>query len=208
MSFVSKAIKKFMEDIKNKPLDIVLADVISYIFNPYDFGILLLIIGLFKDGNVLYGVVALLSLALLPLLWHLKGVRRGHFDWNINEYRKRTSILALSGIGGLLGFWVLYEAGAYYVSIATLSYALTSIVAAACSRTVKVSIHVATALTSSIILGWAFGTQIGALAIALSVAIAWSRLKLKAHTLPEVLEGYAVAGIGTTSAFLLVVVAL
>jgi len=208
MKFVVETIKRVVEDLKSKPPDVALADVISYIFNPYDFGILLLIIGALKDGNVLYGAIALLSLALLPLLWHFKGVRRGHFDWNINEYRKRTSILVLSGIGGLLGFWALYKVGAYYVSTATLSYALTSIVAAACSRTVKVSIHVATALTSSIILGWAFGIQIGILAILLSVAIAWSRLKLRAHTLPEVLEGYAVAGVGTTSAFLLTVVVL
>ncbi len=194
--------------MKRSVLDL-LAVGISYVFNPYGFALLLPIIAWAKDSNVLAGFLAIFSLALFPLLKHWKGVKHGHFDWDISDYRKRVSMLLLSGIGGILGFFVLYYwVHARYVAIATLAYALTSIIAAACSRLVKVSIHVATAFTSSVVLGWAFGREIGTIAIVLTIAIAWARLRLKAHTLQEVMEGYAVAAIGTITTFLFVALAL
>ncbi|ABU82466.1 hypothetical protein [Ignicoccus hospitalis] len=189
---------------KERPIDLVLADVISYVFNPYDFGLVLVLTSWFKDGNLFYGILALLSLALLPFLKHFRGVRMGAFDWNVNEFKKRTSILALSGLGGIFGSYLLFVLGAKYVATETLAYALTSLVAAACSRVVKVSIHVATAVTSTAVLGWAFGKEVGLVLVIITVAIAWSRLRLRAHTLEEVLEGYAAAGLGTTTAFLLI----
>jgi len=194
--------------VKERPLDVAIADFISYAFNPYFFSILLPIISITKERDPLYGILALMFVALPPLLRHIIGVITGNYNWNIDDHQKRAPVLILSGIGGLLGFWLLHSMGAHYVSIATLSYALTSITAAICSKVVKVSIHMATASSSTAIIYWAFGEMPGILATLLTILIAWSRIKLGAHNFKEILEGYAVAGVGTTTAFLVATVAL
>ncbi len=189
-------------DLKGETPGETLAKVVSFVFNPYSMALSLIPISL-KDGNILYSFLAMLSLALAPLLKHMHGVHKGFWDLDISDYRKRTPVLLLSGLTGALGAYLLLWLGAKYTSLATLLYAMTGFVAALASRYVKVSIHVATASITAVALAYTFGEWMLAITVPLTALIAWSRLRLRAHTPLEVSEGVSVAGVGSTLAFII-----
>ena len=191
-----------MIDLKGRTPTESLAKVISFIFNPYSMALALIPISM-RDGNVGFSLLAMLSLALAPLLKHMHGVHKGFWDLDISDYKKRPSILMLSGLTGILGSYLLFLLDAKYTSLATLLYATTGLVAALASKYVKVSIHVATASITTVALAYTFGKWILIIAVPLTALIAWSRLKLRAHTPLEVSEGISVAGVGSTLAFII-----
>ncbi len=191
-------------DLKGQTPSESAAKLLSFIFNPYSMALVLIPISI-KDGNVMYSLLAMLSLALAPLLKHMHGVHKGFWDLDISDYKKRPSLLFLSGITGVAGSYLLFLIGARFTSLATLLYAITGLVAGLASRYVKVSIHVATASITTVALAYTFGKWVLVIAIPLTILIAWSRLRLRAHTPLEVSEGISVAGIGSTLAFIIMI---
>ncbi|UXD22765.1 hypothetical protein IPA_08045 [Ignicoccus pacificus DSM 13166] len=173
----------------------LIAATISLIFNPYMFAITLFPIALYKDGNVWYAFLSVLSLAVFPLIAHFRGVRQGKVNWNIDERWKRPPLLFLSALGGFFGFLLLRFLGSYYIAIATLIYATTAFAVAICSYKIKVSVHTATAVTTAIIVAWSMGAFWGGIMGVIAVIVAWSRLILKAHKPVEVAEAYALSSL-------------
>ncbi len=179
----------------NVALRHMIAAIISLVFNPYFFAVTLFPIAYYKDGNVWYAVLSVISLALFPLIRHSHGVKKGNVNWNVDEQWKRPPLLFLSALGGFIGYFLLRALGSYYIAIATLTYAVTAFAVAVASYAIKVSVHTATAVTTAIIVGWSMGLKWGIVMGIIAVIVAWSRLILKAHKPVEVAEAYAISSL-------------
>ena len=130
-----------------------------------------------------------LAVAVVVGLYSLWQVRRGrwaHVDASHPAERRQLNLLlagVLCGAAALL--WALGQPSA--VVAGPLLAALLVLLTHALRRWLKVSLHVAFALFAAALV---WPNLPGTLAIsALAVGVAWSRLVLGRHTLPEVLTG-------------------
>jgi len=130
-----------------------------------------------------------LAVAVVVGLYSLWQVRRGrwaHVDASHPAERRQLNLLlagVLCGAAALL--WALGQPSA--VVAGPLLAALLVLLTHALRRWLKVSLHVAFALFAAALV---WPNLPGTLAIsALAVGVAWSRLVLHRHTLPEVLTG-------------------
>lgn len=135
---------------------------------------------------------------VLPYAFILLGVRRGRWqNHHIPDRRQRALPLAfgaasvLAGLGALWAFDAPRELRALVVA-----QLLGLMVALVVSLVWKVSIHVAVAFGSVAIVVLIFGSTY-LLLTAAALAVAWSRLVLRAHTRAQVAGG---AAIGTAIA--------
>lgn len=137
------------------------------------------------------GFAAWLALVLGYAWWQVRRGRWAHVDASARDERRslnRFLLLALSA-GLLLALW----RGPQALALGTALSA--AIVAAAMlgERWFKQSLHMAFALFASVLL-WPLGRLAFAAGLALCVAVAWSRLRLRRHTPRDLIAG-AVAGL-------------
>jgi len=137
----------------------------------------------------------------LVVLWELR--RGGISDWHISDRRQRLkpSILAAASIGSLVPLAVIISLGgpiellAVYVTglvLVVLSLVITSVW--------KISQHALSIATSTT----ALCALIGTLAVPLLLLIpliAWARVRLKAHTVLQVLAGAGMGAVTTLACF-------
>jgi len=130
--------------------------------------------------------VAVAVIVGLVSLWQVRAGRWAHVDASHPHERNQLNLLLvglLCAAAALL--WALGQPSA--VAAGPLLAALLVLLAHALRRWLKVSLHAAFALfAAALVWPHALGTLgIGLLAI----SVAWSRLVLRRHTLPEVLTG-------------------
>ena len=148
-----------------------------------------------REAAVVVGLV--LAGSILPMLWILvRRVRSGAWtdhDVSVREQRSGFYPAALALSGGTV---ILLYASGVGQSILRGTVAIFILIAASAlvNTKLKVSLHTGFAAftaVSLLSLSWPMGIA----AVFVAIAVAWSRLELRRHTLPEVLVG-ALLGIG------------
>ena len=134
-------------------------------------------------------VVVLPSLALLAI----ERLRRGDGDWFVTVREQRRGLYALGAACLLLLMGILVLSGAPRLLVASLAGAIAAnAIGALLNRVTKVSVHTGAMAGSAVLLGHVAPSG-GAALSALTLLVAWARLRLGHHTLQEVALGGIVA---------------
>ncbi|MFG3708221.1 phosphatase PAP2 family protein [Micromonospora sp. NPDC047670] len=155
-------------------------------------------------GGVLrWGGAALFFCAVVPVGVVVYGVRRGWLtDRHIGDHTQRLRPLALGLASVAVGVALLAALDAPRPLVALMAATLVNGAAAtAVNHWWKLSVHAATAAGSVTVLVLVFGPALHAL-WPLVAAVAWSRVRLRDHTVAQVLAGAAVGAPLTAAAFL------
>lgn len=150
--------------------------------------------------GLLVGMVVATLVAGLPYLVVLWGSRRGSLSGrHVPDRRERPMILALAAASAIAAFpaaWLLEADRAVVALLVAVTTGL--VVAAAISSVWKLSIHVAGAAGAVCVLALVFGPQLWVLGVVVA-ALGWSRVRLGAHDVRQVIGGAGVGGLVTVA---------
>ncbi|MEV4479993.1 phosphatase PAP2 family protein [Micromonospora coxensis] len=147
-----------------------------------------------------WGLLATLFASGIPFAYILGGVRRGRLtDHHVGVREQRRVPLLFGLASAAAGLALLAALGAPRPVVALVAAGVVGlVVAVAVSHWWKMSIHTAVASGAVVVLALTFGPRLLAVA-ALPVLAGWSRVRLRAHTVPQVvvggIVGAAVAGL-------------
>ncbi|MBL8932793.1 MAG: hypothetical protein JNL54_21945 [Kineosporiaceae bacterium] len=150
--------------------------------------------------GLLYGAITAFFAGGLPYAIMMLGIRRGHLgDRHLSKRQERPVMMIIGLVSvstGLLITWWLGAPRALFALVA----AMTAGVAVALAITVfwKISIHTACAAGTLTILVIEFGPAMWG-SLPLVAAIAWARVTLADHTVPQVVTGAIVGGTVATA---------
>jgi membrane-associated phospholipid phosphatase len=168
-----------------------LARIVTEVFAPAVLAAaLLLLVGWQAGGSRWWGVPAGLFAVGIPMAYVVRGVRRGRLgDHHIPDRRHRRGPLLFGALSSLIGTAALAVLGAPRDLVALLAAGLTGLlVFAAVTVFWKMSFHTGVAAGTVAVLIAVYGPWAW-LAAPLIPLIAWSRLRLSAHTKPQVIAG-------------------
>jgi membrane-associated phospholipid phosphatase len=132
--------------------------------------------------------------AFLPITTSLILIRKMHTDMDITDRTKRTLPLSFAVCSYLIGFFVLLSMGAPALTTALmLIYSFNTLIILFINLSWKISIHTMGVAGPTVALTYLFGLP-GLLFGLLIPLVMWSRVKLKKHTISQVLAG-GIAGI-------------
>ncbi|MEV4491083.1 phosphatase PAP2 family protein [Micromonospora coxensis] len=147
-----------------------------------------------------WGLLATLFASGIPFAYILGGVRRGRLtDHHVGVREQRRVPLLFGLASAAAGLALLAALGAPRPVVALVAAGVVGlVVAVVVSHWWKMSIHTAVAAGAVVVLALTFGSRLLAVA-ALPVLAGWSRVRLRAHTVPQVvvggIVGAAVAGL-------------
>lgn len=143
-----------------------------------------------------WGLLATVFASGIPFAYILGGVRRGRLTDHHVGVREQRRLPLLFGLASVAIGWALLAAfGAPRPLLALVAAGVVGlVVAVAVSHWWKMSIHTAVAAGAVAVLALTFGAPLLA-AAPLPVLAGWSRVRLRAHTLPQVVVGGAVGGL-------------
>ncbi len=178
------------------------ARVISLVFNPYLFAIVIIILGYVGNGykGIYEGIMSAILVGIPPLIAHVIIARKYNLDWFIQSHRKRCPVLLTTTLGSLMAFFI-FKSNAT-LALGLLSFAIASLIVGIVSLVERVSIHSTTVMISALLLGYVDPTMFPLLML-LAITVMWSRLQLKEHNLEQVLEGVAAALLAFTAAVII-----
>lgn len=139
-----------------------------------------------------WGLLISVTGSLIPMAVIVRGAKRGKWDGHhvTNRAGRRVPLL-FAGLSLGLGFVVLLAGGAPAQLVALAASMLASLVVAVAitfGAKFKISLHAAVAASAVVVLTLTYGPW--ALLLCPLVAwVAWSRVRLRDHTTPEVLAG-------------------
>jgi membrane-associated phospholipid phosphatase len=132
--------------------------------------------------------------AFLPITTSLILIRKMHTDMDITDRTKRTLPLFLAVCSYMIGFIVLLTIGAPALTTALmLIYSSNTLIILFINLSWKISIHTMGVAGPTVALTYLFGIS-GLLFGILIPLVMWSRVRLKKHTVSQVLAG-GLAGI-------------
>jgi hypothetical protein len=172
------------------------ARVLTEVFAPAVLAAVLPVLIGAHAGGIGWGLVASVFCAVVPYAMILRGVRRGRLsDRHIGERSQRTGPL-LFGLGSVLvGLTLLVAGGAPRELIALIVASFAGgVVATAINHFWKSSIHIGVAAGSAVVLVLVFGPVL-LVSAAPVAAVGWSRVRLKDHTVAQVVVGAAVGAV-------------
>ncbi len=182
-----------------------LATVISLVFNtPFTalYGLLLLVFlwpNAFDPVFVWTGFfIGLLFLLVIPLLPILHSIVVGRTDVFVSDQNKRSSLFAIAITSQILGTGVAYLIGSSILTLFHLCYVTTTTVIAMINVKTKLSVHIAGIAGPVTFLAFFLG-PLQLLWWLTIPPVAWSRLKLKAHSIPQLVIGFLTAVMVTAS---------
>jgi membrane-associated phospholipid phosphatase len=149
-----------------------------------------------------WGALAVVFTGLIPYAFVLLGVRRGKWATHHIPDRHQRPAALLFGLGSVLvglAALVLLSAPGQLLAL-VVAQLVGLLVALTISLVWKISIHTAVAFGTVIILALVLGPW-STVALVLAVAVGWSRLELRAHTLAQVIGGAAVGTFVAGSVF-------
>jgi hypothetical protein len=178
-----------------------LAQLTSGIFNPFLVSAVVITLISFQStdhiSDAIKWALILIAVSILPVfsiviyLAHKEKIE-GIF---INIRRQRNKIYLLASISTVAGCLLLLYLQAPLVLIATFVTGLASIIVFMCINFLwKISLHTAFAAASVTVLTIQYGS-IGALTAMLIPPIAWARIELEHHSLPQAVAGALLAGL-------------
>ncbi len=187
----------------DKPFSQKLARFISTLFVPPSFTILIFIYFAFKLENnsskqiVLLAVTLIFGFALHIALFVMlkKNGKLVNYDATIKE--ERTTPFLISCVFYIIGLVILITSRINIISIAFwFCYISNVLIVIIINKFWKISVHSLGAGGSLAALCFAAG-PVGFIFIFIPLLVGWSRVKLKCHTVSQVLAG-AVLGFGST----------
>ena len=150
------------------------------------------------DGvqGLAWGLLATVFVSGIPFAYILGGVRRGRLTDHHVGVREQRRLPLLFGLASVAAGWALLAAfGAPRPLLALVAAgAVGLVVAATVSHWWKMSIHTAVAAGAAVVLVLTFGAPL-LVAVPLPALAAWSRVRLRAHTVPQVVVGGTVGGL-------------
>jgi hypothetical protein len=183
----------------NKNLRHSLATWLSRLLHPFSLVfVILLLIQLLSGQTLLKALLwSLLSFAILvlPALSFITfRIRKGRYqDMGVSLREDRTLLYLIGGLSFIVLLVTIYLLNApRYLQLSLQSAFLAMLIGAIFNRFInKLSLHtlgVSGSATALFYLSWPLGLVFGLL----SLLVAWSRLTLSRHTLPEVVWGWLV----------------
>jgi hypothetical protein len=174
-----------------------LARLLSNLFHPFLVSVLTLVGIIYLDGatwgEAIKWTAIGFGIVILPLTIYLViNVQRGHYsDWSISIREQRYKIYVLASICFAILVATFMWAGAPPIALACLYAALATVVSAALiNRLVtKISLHAIAMAGCAAALCWV-SVPWGVFLIVAGIAVSWSRMQLKHHTLPQLLLGW------------------
>jgi membrane-associated phospholipid phosphatase len=181
------------------------AQLISYLLEPKNWLIAtVLLIGGHIDGlaGIGWGLLAAFFAAVLPTLFISYGIRHGRWDdRNVGARRPRLIVLAFITASVAAGLILLVVLGAPTVMTGYLAFMLASVAVLAVITTVwKISIHCAVASGSVAVLALTYGPLVLP-AYLLVALLGWSRVRLKDHTIAQVVGGTVLGALAAGLAY-------
>ncbi len=177
-------------------------EILSHAFSPPAIAAAAAVIFSLLSPNILLSSILGISfLAVIPTLPFLYLLKKRLTDMDIRSRRTRASVLAAAAASCAASSAIFYYLGYHAMFAISLAYLFAAAAVAINSLFWKISIHAAGVAGPTTALAYVFG--IGALPIYLLVLLtAFVRFRLKAHTLPQLMGGAAVAIIVTLLAYL------
>jgi membrane-associated phospholipid phosphatase len=174
-----------------------LASLLSVILSPQVWLLLMFLLFMvnreisFKNSEITVPLVFLLQIViplLGPYLAYKKGVIK---DLDVPNRKDRVKFLLIASICWLISIFITYFYGSYTIfKMTLLSFILISIFLVI-TRFWKISIHVGVNTTAILFINYLYNWQFLFLFILIPI-VAWSRYKLKVHTLSQVIAGFLV----------------
>ncbi|MEU8083500.1 phosphoesterase PA-phosphatase [Micromonospora sp. NPDC049101] len=140
--------------------------------------------------GLVWGLLATLFVIGIPFAYVVGGVRRGRLtDHHVGRREQRRAPLLVGLASVTAGLALLVVLGAPRAVLALAVAGLVGlVVAVSVSHWWKMSIHSAVAAGALVILMLTFGTRL-VVAAPLLVLVGWSRVRLRDHTVSQVLAG-------------------
>lgn len=176
--------------LSGEPADRHLARWTSILLHPFVVIALLALLAAWRLDREALGRTAVGIGIAVAVVWLfiLQRRRAGHWqtvDASRRQERPLLYVLALLVAGG---YWVWMGGTTSPTSSGVLAVVAMLCVAGIANRWIKLSLHMAT-LAFAATVAWSLLPAAGAVALALLPALAWARLRMARHTLPEVLGG-------------------
>lgn len=177
-----------------------LARLLSNVFHPFLVSLITLILVIYLDGTALLDAIKWtvigFGIVILPLtIYLIVNVRHGRYsDWSISIREQRHTIYFLAGVCFVILALTFIWAGAPPIALACLLAALPTVaIAAVINRLVtKISLHAVAMAGCAAALYWV-SPPLGVLLALAGIGVSWARMRLKHHTLAQILLGWGAA---------------
>ncbi len=152
--------------------------------------------------SLLEFIHALIFLFVIPLLLPYYWSIRKRIEWDYPNRKERIIPFTMVTISYIIGFITISLSNSnFLVKCLHLSYAVTSLTALMTTMYYKVSIHIVGIIGPATFLFWAGYLMLSSSLIILSIVVSYARIKLKRHTLDQIIVAYIVALIVNTTVF-------
>ncbi len=177
-----------------------LAWLLSNVFHPFLVSVVTLVLVIYLDGATLLDAIKWTAIGfgivILPLtLYLIINVRRGHYsDWSISIREQRHTIYLITVVCFIILVTVFVRASVPPIALACMYAALpTTVLAGIINRLVtKISLHAVAMAGCTAALLWV-SPSLGLLFALAGIAVSWARMRMKHHTLTQILLGWGVA---------------
>jgi hypothetical protein len=143
--------------------------------------------------SIFIGSAFLLVTPFLPLYYYKE---RGEIDWDVRDKNKRPKLYAFKIMGGIIATILFYLINNILMFKFSLVFSIVMIVLLLINYYTKISLHSAGITLGTLALYLALGSY-WILSLILIPIVFLIRLKMKAHTLVQLILGTIVAGIIT-----------
>jgi len=172
-----------------------LADILSYILSPASIGgYCILIIAFLRIPQIdimsFIGIIAIaiIFLCIAPIIGILYYTRKGTIDIWVSERETRTPFYIIAIISYIVGVRIFYYLHQHEFLVFTLSYLTVTTVITLINLQTKISSHIAGLTGPSTAIVYLFGMPALSLFLLLPPLL-WARLKLNAHSIPQLISG-------------------
>jgi hypothetical protein len=188
----------------------ILAKCISYILSPVTFSLFVPFLVISKQTNDISGAIKWTIFSaifiLMGLLVVIVGKKHGTFsdlDVSNREERKKFYLFLWPLLICYLIASVFFRGMFFSLSIISVGIVIGLFLFEFINLKIKASVHIGVATAFVIMLGILYGWHIFAVSVLFVPLIAWSRVVLKRHTIPEVFTGAVLGTIITILTFLI-----
>jgi membrane-associated phospholipid phosphatase len=170
------------------PVGVALLSVIIFTFSPINF--------VFSIDLLLNFLLAIFFLCLFPIIAILYSYKKGKVDIWVSDQSVRTPFYIVAVVGYITAIIVFYFLKNFNLFVLSVSYCLVTIAIMFGNYFRKISAHGAGVAGPITAITYYFGILAFPLFLLIPLTV-WARLKLKAHTLFEVVSGILIATIIT-----------
>ncbi|RLE65452.1 MAG: hypothetical protein DRJ47_05025 [Thermoprotei archaeon] len=175
----------------------VLANLVSHVFNAPAFAIYILLLIVFEEKiDSMYSLLVLstgiLFLAFFPVVFILIEKIRGHVDYFVSDVKKRPKFFIPPLISYFTGFSLFHAIGLKVIALYYLVFFSVSLALFIVTFRWKISVHAAGVAGPATFLVYVYGLKFILLYLLVPM-VSWSRVKLKAHNVSQVVAGAIIA---------------